>query len=251
MYIFSIYFYFFQNTVAGKLKPQNFYMKYLQIDPSENGLKYQYYYFQKYVDSRYNTGKSSRDIKSPTSLLMSKLLSQMLNPMSLFSNPLTLLSPLTLSNKNPNSVGRLPIKIYMNEKSAAKYQRNLDSVAKLGRAKRALTTEEEPIFNEGPFKVDDKKHLEWAKDFLKEFPDDKRPSTYHVIHQQPSTTDLYQWYHPFPGEEATFYTIEPTVTRATHPGEPEDLCNCCHHDTPATPDDTVIHRVGEKDPFYE
>lgn len=135
----------------GKPKPQNFYMKYLQIDPSADGLKYQYYYFQKYVNSRYNSAKSQESTKSSQdskpSLLMSKLLSQMLGSMSMLS-PLTFLSPLTLSNSK-----KLPMKIYMNERSAAKYAANLDridGVAKNGRAKREAgsTTTEMPLFNE-------------------------------------------------------------------------------------------------------
>ncbi|KAL1448892.1 hypothetical protein WDU94_000143 [Cyamophila willieti] len=161
----------------------------------------------------------------------------MMNRMSLLSNPfISLLQPVHYNTNSVDDGRKLPKTIFMNEKSVAKYKRSLDRMDALeaeerkGRAKRdaaGTSTTDQLWFNEGPFKVEDEKHLAWAKDFLRnDFPKEERPTTYLVIHEQPSSTCPYQWYHHFPGHKATFYTVEPTVTRKRGPDEPEALCNC-------------------------
>lgn len=159
----------FQNLLGSKVaQPQNFYMKYLQIDPDQHKLRYEYYFFQKYVKSRYNNGKQANldgnqpsvDAMKPlfgqpsSSVLISKLISQMLSPMSsmsLLTNPIVAFLNPQVSYRRPQQDKKLPVRIFINEKSVAKYKRSLDMMEKNGRGKREVTetTTEMPLFNEG------------------------------------------------------------------------------------------------------
>ncbi|KAI5693062.1 hypothetical protein M8J75_007086 [Diaphorina citri] len=214
-------------------QPSNFFMKYFELDPKKKELRYEYFFYQQYVNRRYNdkSALSKQPAPSASSLLLNKLLGQML-PMSL-TNPLSLLNPLgALGSAQPEAARRLPIRIFINEASVAKHKRSLDAMESArARVKRdaSAKNESELFFNEGPFKVDDPVHLEWGKNFVRECRREGITlSSINVKQQQPLSTDPFQWYHPMPGDHATYYTVEPTVTRKLNPDDPGDLCECQH-----------------------
>jgi hypothetical protein len=104
-------------------------MKYFELDPKKKELRYEYFFYQQYVNRRYNdkSALSKQPAPSASSLLLNKLLGQML-PMSL-TNPLSLLNPLgALGSAQPEAARRLPIRIFINEASVAKHKRSLDAM---------------------------------------------------------------------------------------------------------------------------